>query len=437
MVKRTILSLGLAFVLSAEISFAQSIVIQPGGSISLLSPHSGRVIYASAVGAKLDTNLTSGGGTDDTTVLQNALNAASDGTPTKLIMDGAALIGGLDIYGRTTIECINGGGFYLKNGANRSALENKNVKPAGQSPVDAWITITGCHINGNRTNQSSTDGAGYPVNTITMIGVNDLIVRNVLIIDSKHYGMLIANGSRAFISDSWVLNPSCSAFDTTDGVHFTGPWQYATLNNLILQGCDDLVAFNTNDGADFTGAITDVAVSNVVGSGHSGLSIRSKDQIVDRISVSNYSGTFNDRFAVISAAGETGTGNGDYRGITISNVTALMATPSNGDASVSVSVFSVNAVAQNISLKNITVNPFDTRPVVLVSSNSNIVNLNVDLDIYDPSAQSTPIKVDGGTVARLNANVNWKGRDGATNPLSVVNSGTVTQQNWVQLGTSP
>ena len=44
--------------------------------------------------------------------------------PAHLIIDGAALVSGLNVYGNTIIEleCINGGGLYLKDGSSRSVI---------------------------------------------------------------------------------------------------------------------------------------------------------------------------------------------------------------------------------------------------------------------------------------------------------------------------
>ena len=53
---------------------------------------------ASRAGARLDSNLSSGGGTDDTKALQTILNRAADGRAVHLIVDGPALVSGLDVY---------------------------------------------------------------------------------------------------------------------------------------------------------------------------------------------------------------------------------------------------------------------------------------------------------------------------------------------------
>ena len=54
---------------------------------------------ASECGAVLDSDVKNGGGTDDTAVLQGILDMAQkDGVGVHLVMDGAALITGLEVY---------------------------------------------------------------------------------------------------------------------------------------------------------------------------------------------------------------------------------------------------------------------------------------------------------------------------------------------------
>src|SRR5262245_19013724 len=81
-------------------------------------------VLASAAGARLDSDLQVGGGTDDTAALQRVLDQARSGRPVHLVIDGAALITGLDVHGGTLIECLPGAGFYLKDNADRSMIRN-------------------------------------------------------------------------------------------------------------------------------------------------------------------------------------------------------------------------------------------------------------------------------------------------------------------------
>ena len=85
------------------------------------------IVYASSV-AKLDSNVHTGGGTDDTAALQAVLDRAKTEGGIHLIMDGAALVSHLEVYSNTTIECLNAScGFYryspsLKKNGRRSSV---------------------------------------------------------------------------------------------------------------------------------------------------------------------------------------------------------------------------------------------------------------------------------------------------------------------------
>src|SRR5690348_6328776 len=81
-------------------------------------------VKISVVGAKLDSNLDNGGGTDDTAVLQHVLDRGKLGGAVHLILDGPALVSGLVVYSNTTIECIAGGGLYLKDNSDRAIIQN-------------------------------------------------------------------------------------------------------------------------------------------------------------------------------------------------------------------------------------------------------------------------------------------------------------------------
>jgi len=57
-----------------------------------------KIIHASQAGARLDSNVTTGGGSDDTVALQRVLDRAQTDGGVHLVMDGAALITGLQVH---------------------------------------------------------------------------------------------------------------------------------------------------------------------------------------------------------------------------------------------------------------------------------------------------------------------------------------------------
>ena len=82
-------------------------------------------ILASETGARLDSDVRRGGGSDDTRFLQQALDRAGEDQPLELVMDGAALVRGLRLHSNTTIRCLNRAcGFYLADGANEPVVRN-------------------------------------------------------------------------------------------------------------------------------------------------------------------------------------------------------------------------------------------------------------------------------------------------------------------------
>ena len=82
---------------------------------------------ASIAGAKLDSALLKGGGTDDTTVLQRLLDRANTGRPVHLILDG---------------ERFRGIGIRLEDNVAVTADGCDNysaILPSGPDEVERWI----------------------------------------------------------------------------------------------------------------------------------------------------------------------------------------------------------------------------------------------------------------------------------------------------------
>ena len=105
------------------------------------APPDARIVIASEAGAKLDSDVTKGGGTDNTALIQGILDRAPQLGSLKLVVDGAILVTGLKVHSNTTIECLNRAcGFFLavlaliwgpvraaaaEQGAQTAALYNK------------------------------------------------------------------------------------------------------------------------------------------------------------------------------------------------------------------------------------------------------------------------------------------------------------------------
>jgi hypothetical protein len=93
-----------------------------------------RVVIASEVGAKLDSDIAKGGGTDDTALIQGILDRAPKLGTLKLVVDGPILVTGLKVHSNTTIECLNRAcGFFLADNSNRPLIANATPQAEGRA----------------------------------------------------------------------------------------------------------------------------------------------------------------------------------------------------------------------------------------------------------------------------------------------------------------
>jgi hypothetical protein len=89
-------------------------VLAPLAALHASPPQDCRIIVASGAGAKLDSDVRTGRGTDDTALIQGIPDRAPKRGSLKVVVDGAILVTGLKVHANTTIECVNrAGGFFL------------------------------------------------------------------------------------------------------------------------------------------------------------------------------------------------------------------------------------------------------------------------------------------------------------------------------------
>lgn len=446
------------------------------------APTKGPVSFVNAPQATLNSDLRRGGGVDDTDAMQRVLDRAKDGSAVHLLIDGPALVSGLNVYGNTTIECTEGGGFYLKDNSDRAILRNAH-RSRGEV-IDEHITVRGCFFNGNRQHQlrmsskplqERQEPDGTVKSGLQFLGVNYLTVENVTLWNIRSFGVLIANAKFIHISNLTVDSalpayPGASSIaeqrkylrSNIDGVHFNGPIQYLTINGLKLRTEDDALALNANDMDvdDMTatndmgpyvgqGPITDVVVSNVVlMDALQGIRLLSSDQRIDRVVIQNVTGTVRHRMAILSHfIIPSHTGNfGSILFSTVNVQPERSATwselypdwykhQSEWDINEEgeLPLFSLNASIANLRLQGIMTQVIDGRPVIRVGRDSNIRTLSVDMDVDDPSMQAIPIKLmAGGHVDRLNFSLNWIGRsvDVGSRPIQY-DGGTIAHLHWI------
>jgi hypothetical protein len=446
------------------------------------------VVLASAAGARLDSNLLKGGGTDDTAVLQAVLDRAAAGTPVQLVVDGPALVRGLDVYGNTTLECTEGGGLYQKDGSVRAIV--RNAHRSRGVVIDQHITIRGCSLNGNRAHQlGRSDGAGSAgpnqeadgtwITGMQFLGVNHLTLQNILVRDVRSFGVWIANAQYIHLDNVSVDSGRPAGaerlpivdrarllgeFLNTDGVHFDGPVRYVTISGLKLRTDDDGLSFCANDAAeDMTvndemgpyvgqGPITDVTATNIIlMDSWLGIRLLSSTQRIDRIVISNVTGSVQGRMVTLGHLSHVHTGN--FGAVTINDVNvdtigmpsleelySAWGSPKATDAEYERDwpdefewpLFSINARIETLKLRDVVTRVIDTRPLIRVGRDAAVQTMSVELTAGDPNLQAVPLKLrPGGHIDSLAWSLDWKGdSDVGKNPI-VNEGGSVSQLHWV------
>ena len=216
-----------------------------------------RIIYASSTGAKLDSDVRTGGGHDDTALLQAALDQATSG-PLELIMDGAALISGLTIHSHTTVRCVSSScGFFLKKQSSRPLLINAHRTADPEAIIDQDIRLLGGTYNGNGLpdDQGAVDGNqlkstreySFTV-ALGFYGIADFTATGITILHPRNYALHLANWRHVVLENDRV-DVGVSEGINYDGIHFNGPGQDASVHNLSVHSWDDALAFNADDQA--------------------------------------------------------------------------------------------------------------------------------------------------------------------------------------------
>ena len=261
------------------------------------------VVYASQTGAKLDSNVYNGGGTDDTAVLQSVLDKTRESGSLHLVMDGAALIRGLDIHPNTTIECLNPScGFFLAPQSNRSVIKNANQRMQGER-IDKNITLINGTYNHNCKEQvhhymdqnrvGSSFGKEIWVIAMEFYGVENFTMRNVTIRNQRTFALLMANWFRVTMENIFIDLPDHADAQNQDGLHFWGPGQFLSMKNIQGRSGDDFIALAPDENDNVSG-ITDVLIDGVIlGNADQGIRLLSRDNgRLDRVIIKNVTGTY-------------------------------------------------------------------------------------------------------------------------------------------------
>lgn len=439
-------------------------------------PTAAVVVSASAAGAVLDSDLMKGAGTDDTAVLQRVLDRAGGGRPVHLLVDGVALVGGLEIYGNTTLECVRGGGLYLKDGSSRAIV--RNAHRSRTQIVDERITVRGCFLNGNRDNQpgarpertigNNQEADGTYISGLQFFGVNDLVIEDVTLWGIRSFSAWIANANRIDVRNVIVDHGGPEDIDlhyaNVDGLHFNGPIRYLTIDGLKFRTGDDGIALNADDvpGTDDMtvrndmgpyvgqGPITDVTVSNVqLMEAVQGFRLLSSKQRIDRVMISNVTGTIKGGWlATLSNFMHPSPGN--FGSVTFSNVNVDRVLP---DSTLSTEwvrmvredktlldefndgvapLININAHIDSLILKSFSSSVVDSRPIIRLGPNAKVRSMTAELSLHDPPLIGVPLEIDAiGYIGRLNLSVDWHGelKNPGKNPI-INNGGRIDQLYW-------
>ena len=270
-----------------------------------------RMVYASQAGAVLDSNVLTGGGTDDTAAIQAVLDIAKDGTEgVYLVMDGAALVRGLKVYSNTTICCLDDTcGFFMAPHSGGPLIQNGNRVFNGDG-IDCYITLQGGTYNQNCPEQERMilyDDATTGFSTyiaeegkssdwtvaFLFIGVRHVRITDVTIRDQCVYAAFFRNWRHVLCENVFIDLPNKAHGTNQDGLHFHGPGQYLTLRNIRGSSSDDFIALGPDE-EDRNASISDVLID--------GVELYGADQAIrmlccsggrlDRVTVKNVTGVY-------------------------------------------------------------------------------------------------------------------------------------------------
>ncbi|MCF7761847.1 MAG: hypothetical protein K9M98_15205, partial [Cephaloticoccus sp.] len=239
-----------------------------------------KIIHASQAGARLDSNVHTGGGTDDTAILQKALDTALEYGGVHLIMDGAALISSLHVASNTTIECLNADcGFYQAAKSDCAILINAN--PSATEIMDRNISLLGGTYNQNCRQQAHHVPAEVHytkaeriVVGLSFFGVENLLVRDVTVRNQRTFAFLISNWLKVTMENIRLELPDFIEGGNQDGIHVQGPGRFLVLRNIQGRTGDDFIALNGDEESNgeqswfhpccTVGPITDVLVDTLM-----------------------------------------------------------------------------------------------------------------------------------------------------------------------------
>ena len=263
-------------------------------------------LYASDY-AILDSNVITGGGTDQTEILQGLLDKALEWGRVKLVMDGAALIRGLQVHSNTTIECMDKScGFYLADGSDCAVLCNANRSFEEIKTFN--VTLIGGTYNHNCLHQAhdvpetdpnltsnSPDNAGTRHWTVAMefYGIENLNVRELTVRDQRTFAFTVGNFRHVNVENTFIELVNEIPYGNQDGFHFWGPGQFLNVLHSGGKVGDDIINVGPDEGDGYS-SITDVLIDGIfVDDGEQAVRLLSRGTgRLDRVTVRNVTGVY-------------------------------------------------------------------------------------------------------------------------------------------------
>jgi hypothetical protein len=412
-----------------------------------------RQVYASVLlGSKGDA-IVAPGSTATGTDRAAAFNLALSGGNVNLVVDGQyGLSTSLVLHSNTAVSCLPGMGFIMQPASNAPVLTNAHHNaPTIDSGTGGYlvsniadhnIKVEGCTLNANSL-QAVTGGNMFSVqhtvnpNTgifvvgVHFVGVDNLLFDHNEVYDSGTFAAFFSNVTYARVTNNYVHQPKpLTAFKFTDGLHFIGPDSFLWIQNNRVNAGDDSIALNADDGnrtgsgdpnyanSQFPGVrwgwITDAHIdNNTLDYAFFGLRLYSATELIDRVSVTNTSGTVCGTTASLQSLAHLGRGN--FGKIDINGWT--LQTDGTCDSYKLPYNFLVSSDFVNLQISNVSIaNPGVNWPVYTQTRGTGgILSLrNWDLTTLTTTFSSV-VALNGGTVVQLAVSgMNWYDAPGNT-----------------------
>ena len=249
------------FLLTTSLAHAAPITITAS---SLMCPHPGN-----AKGClHMNADINNGGGTDDTAVIQQALNDIGNNsgggtlefdvnnkyslisavlTNINNSLTGKLQTTALEVTSSTTIkfDYPTTSGVYLADHSNVAMLGNDIEGDPNNASMQSGITVNGGVWNGNVDNQDGVEfggnyGDGMLVVGFWFSGIKNLTIQNATIRNSDQFSMVFGVASNVNILNS--TSTWDHPFMYQDSIHIWGPLNGLTVSNFSSNGGDDVIA---------------------------------------------------------------------------------------------------------------------------------------------------------------------------------------------------